>query len=373
MKILFLIRSLGFGGAERQLVNVAKGLHQRGHDILVVTFYSGGALEKELSNAHVLMHSLEKRGRWDLLGPIIHLIQLVRKTKPAMIYGYLPSENILAVTAKAFCPFLKTVWGLQTSDIDLSRYDRFTRAIYQLQGYLAPFADLIIANSHAGRDYYVSQGFPERKIEVIHNGIDMERFKPDKQAGRKVRSEWDVHPEEKLIGLVGRLDPVKDHPTFLKAAALLAQERKDVRFVCIGDGPTKYRDELHALSVELGVAARLIWTSAREEIESIYNAFDVLVSSSASEGFSNVIGEAIACGIPCVASDVGDSALILAGSAGIVVPRSDAHALADAILSVMKEERRCQPATLHEMAVQSFGLERMIRTTEEQLTRVLCH
>lgn len=373
MKILFLIRSLGFGGAERQLVNVAKGLHKRGHDILVVTFYSGGQLEKELSKAHVLMHSLEKRGRWDLIRPTIHLIRLVRKIKPTVIYGYLPSENILAVATKAFCPFLKAVWGLRTSDIDLSRYDWFTRFTYQAQKYLAPFADLIVVNSHAGHDHYIAQGFPERKVKVIHNGIDTERFKPNEQAGRKVRSEWNVHPEEKLVGLVGRLDPVKDHQTFLKAAALLAQEQKDVRFVCIGDGPAEYRDELHMLSVELGVAARMIWAGAREEIESIYNAFDVLVSSSSSEGFSNVLCEGIACGIPCVASDVGDSAHILGDSAGIVVPRSDARALADAILSVMRGDRRYRPVFLHKMATQSFGLERVVRATEEQLTRLLCH
>lgn len=373
MRILFLIRSLGLGGAERQLVNVVRGLHERGHEILVATFYSGGALEKELSNAHVAMHSLEKHGRWDLLGPMIHLIRLVRETKPTVMYGYLPSENLMAVIAKVFCPSIKVVWGLRASNVDLNRYDWFTRATYQVQGHLAPFADLIVANSHAGRDYYIAQGFPRRKIEVIHNGIDAERFKPDEQAGKKVRSEWGVQPDEKLIGLVGRLDPVKDHSTFLRAAALLVQERKDVRFVCVGDGPAKYRDELHALSVELGLADRLIWAGAREEIESVYNAFDVLVSSSASEGFSNVIGEAMACGIRCVATDVGDSALMLVGSTGIVVPPSDAHAMADAILSVMKEDRRYQPATLHEMAVQSFGLERMIRMTEEQLTRVLCH
>jgi glycosyltransferase involved in cell wall biosynthesis len=106
----------------------------------------------------------------------------------------------------------------------------------------------------------------------------------------------------------------------------------------------------------------------------LYNASDVVVlPSSWGEGFPNVLGEAIACGIPCVATDVGDSARIVAESAGKVVPPSDAHALADAVLTVMAENGRYQPAALHEMAVQSFGQQRMIQATEEQLRRLICH
>lgn len=372
MKILFLIRSLNLGGAERQLVNVAKGLRERGHDILVVTFYSGGDLEKDLSDAHIAIHTLGKRRRWDLLGPMINMIRLVQKTKPAAMCSYLPSENFLAITVKAFCPDVKVLWGLRSSDMDLSRYDWFTRFTYQVQKYLAPFANLIVANSHAGRDYYIARGFPERKVKVIHNGIDADRFKPDQQAGKEVRSEWGIRADEKLVGLVGRLDPMKDHPTFMKAAALLAQRRKDVRFVCVGDGPANYRDELFGLSIELGLVNRLIWAGAREEIESVYNALDVMVSSSAyGEGFSNVIGEAIACGVPCVATDVGDSSLIVS-SAGMIVPPNDVSALEDAMDALLARGSMYQPGELHLRIATSFGQDQMVSATEEQLSRIVC-
>lgn len=372
MKILFLIRSLGFGGAERQLTTVAKELHKRGHEILVVTLYSGGPLEKELSNAHVALHSLEKRGRWDLVGPIIHLIRLVRETKPTVLYGYLPSENLLTVTAKAFSPSIKVVWGIQCSDMDVRRYDWFTRTIYQLQGHLSGFADLVIANSHAGRDYHIAQGFPEEKIQVVHNPIDTERFKPDEQAREKVRSEWRVQADQKLIGLVARLDPMKDHPTFLKAAVLLAQKCKDVRFVCVGDGPARYRENLYTLSVELGLANRLIWASAREDIESVYNALDVIVSSSAyGEGCSNVLGEAIACGVPCVATDVGDNSLIVS-SAGMIVPPGKVSELVNGMEALLTRSGLYPPAVLHEQIVLSFGKEKMVSLTEEQLSLIVC-
>jgi glycosyltransferase involved in cell wall biosynthesis len=298
---------------------------------------------------------------------MINLVRLVRETKPTVMYGYLPSENLVAVVTRTFYPSIKVVWGIQASNMDLSRYDWFTRSIYQLQAYLAPCADLIIANSHAGRDYYIAQGFPERKIKIIHNPIDADRFKPDKQAGKKVRSEWGVQADEKLIGLVGRLDPMKDHPTFLKAAALLAQERKEVRFVCVGDGPAKYRDELHALSVELGLADRLIWANAREEIASVYNAFDVVVSSSAyGEGFSNVICEAMACGVPCVVTDVGDSALVV-GEVGVVVAAAKPDLLVRGINSVLTAPSRKQSERIRDRILANFSAARCITLTDMAL------
>jgi glycosyltransferase involved in cell wall biosynthesis len=372
VKILFLIRSLGFGGAERQLVNIAKGFHERGHQIVVVTFYSGGALEKELINANVGIETLGKRSRWDLMLPMIRIIRLVRRLKPAVMYGYLPSENLVVVAAKAAWPSAKVVWGIQASNMDLSQYDWFTRAIYAMQSYVVRFADLIISNSHAGRDYYIARGFPELKIRVIHNPIDADRFKPDLQARKKVRSEWGIESTEKLIGIVARLDPMKDHPTFLKAAALLAQRHKDVRFICVGDGPAKYRDALRTLSTKMGLSDRLIWASACQEIECLYNALDVLVSSSAyGEGCSNVLSEAMACGVPCVATDVGDNSLIVS-TAGMVVPPSDARVLADAVDAVLARARIYSSAALHQQIAERFGKEKMVLATEEQLSRIVC-
>ena len=134
-----------------------------------------------------------------------------------------------------------------------------------------------------------------------------------------MRLEWGIAECEKLIGQVGRLDPMKDHSTFLKAAALLAHERKDVRFVCVGEGPTGYRDELYSLAKTLGLASRLIWAGSRRDMPAVYNAFDVAVSSSRwGEGLPNVIAEAMACGVPCVVTDVGDSAFVV-DKLGVVV------------------------------------------------------
>ena len=325
LKILFLIRSLSIGGAERQLVILAKGLHQQGHEVSVAIFYAGGPLEKELHETGIPVFALHKSGRWNVLPFFMRLVRVVWKLKPRVIYGFLGTPNILSAFLKPIFPKIRMVWGVRASNMDLDRYDWLARAGYRLECWLSRFADLIICNSRAGLEYAAAHGFPRGKMTVIPNGIDTERFKPDAAARTRVREEWGIAENEILIGLVARLDPMKDHPTFLRAAAMLARERPDVRFVCVGDGPESYRAELHRLTIELGLDGKLILAGARRDMPAVFNALDIASSSSYGEGFSNAIAEAMACGVPCVVTDVGDSALIVGETGGVVPPsRPDA-------------------------------------------------
>jgi glycosyltransferase involved in cell wall biosynthesis len=375
MTVMFLIRSLEwYGGAQRQLANLAKGMARGGHEVVVVTYYPYAPLEQELKAAGVTVCSLEKRGRWDLWGPTAKLVRLVRKTRPSVVHGYLSTANIFSLVAKLCRPSVKIVWGMRASNMQWERYDWLHQFSFACERRLSGCADLLLVNSYAGRDHHAASGFPVDQMQVVHNGIDTDRFRPDKEAGRRLKRQWGIGEGERVICMVGRLDPMKDHPTFLRAAARIAQQRPEVRFVCVGRGSKDYTDALHTLATELGIAERLLWPDCVVDMVPVYNASDVVVlPSSWGEGFPNVLGEAIACGIPCVATDVGDSARIVAESAGKVVPPSDAHALADAVLTVMAENGRYQPAALHEMAVQSFGQQRMIQATEEQLRRLICH
>jgi len=368
--IAFLIRSLNYGGSERQLVALARGLHERQHDVTVAVFYSGGPLERELREAGVRVRGLDKRGRWDLLGFLLRLVRLLREEKPDTLYGFLASPNILSVLLKPIFPRTRMVWGVRASNVDLDRYDWLSRLSYGVERRLSRFADLIVANSRAGSNYAVANGFPKNKMMVVPNGIDTGRFRPDPEERRRVRAEWGLAEGEKLIGAVGRLDPMKDHPTFLRAAAMLSQKRGDVRFVCVGDGPADYRRELGALGEELGLARRLIWAGAREDMSAVHNALDIATSSSAyGEGFSNVIGEAMACGVPCVATDVGDSAWIVGGQ-GLVVPPGDPEALAarwQDVIEKAPEARSAIGLDLRERVVHDFSLDHMIERTAEAL------
>jgi glycosyltransferase involved in cell wall biosynthesis len=252
--------------------------------------------------------------------------------------------------------------------MDFSRYDWLFRASYALECRLARSADLIIANSEAGRRMHVADGYPCQTTIVIPNGIDTSRFSPNPEAREQIRAQWGVGEGEALIGLVGRLDPQKDHETFFQAAAMLLQERSHVRFVCVGDGPSEYRAALRKLAGKLGLDGHIVWAGARADVHNSYSALDLLVSSSSfGEGFPNVIGEAMACGLPCVATDVGDSALVIGGLGEVVKPK-DPVALKEGIKRVLGSKPHA--AEIRGRIVERFSLDSLVLASEQALLAV---
>jgi glycosyltransferase involved in cell wall biosynthesis len=362
VKILFLTRSLNCGGAERQLVLLARGLHQRGHDVAVALFYSGGPLEADLREAFVRILPLNKRGRWDVSGFLTRLVRTVLHERPDLLHGYI--GNLMALFVKPFLPSMKVVWGIRSSYMDYSRYDRLFRICHALECRLARFADLTIANSHAGLQSHVADGYPKDKTVVVPNGIDTARFCPNSEARERIRAQWGVAGDEELIGLVGRLDPMKDHETFLQAAALLLRDRQQVRFVCVGDGSSEYRTALQDRAHALGLSDHIMWIGMQSQVVDVYNALDLLVNSSYGEGFSNVLGEAMACGVPCVATDVGDSGLVI-GGLGQLVPPKDPAALNRAMQKVLSGKPNA--AEIRRRIVERFSLENLVLETERAL------
>ena len=368
MKIIFLVRALTYGGAERQLVALAKGLHARGHEVVVAPFYSGAPLEQELLEAGVRIRPLQKRGRWDVLPFLLQLARVMREERPEILHSYL--TDLVTIVLKPWFPSTKIVWGIRSSNMDLSQYDWLSRVSYQLTFRLSRFADAVIANSRSGRDYYIAQGYPRAKVVVIPNGIDTQRFRPDLQARRHVRSEWGIQDHEQVIGIVGRLDPMKDHHTFLHAASLLSQERNHLRFVCVGDGPAEQRDSLHQLTRSLKLAEHVIWSDGRNDMPNVFNALDLLVSSSSfGEGFSNVLAEAMACGVMCVGTNVGDSAWVV-GDQGEVVPPKNSAALM-AAMEKMLNRKRYDSAQIRQRIVDQFSLNKLVIDTEHVLSNLL--
>jgi glycosyltransferase involved in cell wall biosynthesis len=190
-------------------------------------------------------------------------------------------------------------------------------------------------------------------------------FRPDPDARAGLRSDWGVR-DEALIGLVGRLAEGKGHRTFLEAAGLLARRHPDVRFVIIGGGAPAKGDELELVTLELGLGPRLLWFEFREDMRAIYNALDVLCSASHREGFPNVIGEAMACGVPCVVTEVGASAELVGGS-GIVVPPGEPALLADALEEMLRRLPSIQPLRIRESITSRFSVERCVEATEVAL------
>jgi glycosyltransferase involved in cell wall biosynthesis len=374
-RVLFVIRALTCGGAERQLIELVRGIDKQRFLVTVATFYDGGAFDAEMrAIEETRVVGLQKKGRWDIARFLARFVRLVREVRPDVVHGYMGIANELTLLARVVSG-ARAVWGIRGSACDYTGYNDWGRGFSDWVGMkLSRFADCIIVNSEAGRAEHVADGYEGRRMKVIHNGIDTMRFCPDPEAGSRVRREWGVPPAVPLIGIVARLDPMKGHSIFLRAAALMGRRRPEVRFVCVGDGPEPYKARLHAEAVELELGSRLEWRGALNNVTAAYNALTILTSSSLfGEGFSNVIGEAMACGTPVVATDVGDAALIVNDPRRVVAPGCP-EKLVEAWEEVLNEE----PAALDRHAKQGreriigeYGMTQLVSRTEAALLETL--
>lgn len=374
--VLFIVRSLYYGGAERQLVTLARGLLKRGFKIKVAVFYSGGPLEKPLREAGVEICLLQKYGRWDVGHFLYKFIRLIRKNKPDILYSYLDGPNILAALVKPIFGASKIIWGIRASYVDLSKYDWLANIVFHASRWVSDFPDLILVNSNAGKLYYIERGYPKDKITVILNGIDTRLFYNDKVGRGRMREEWEIEDDCLLIGIVGRLDVMKDHVTFIEAASRFLGKGHSqlVQFVCIGDGDPLYLEELRRYATKLGLRRELSWIGARHDMRAVYSALDIVTSTSYGEGFPNVVGEAMACGIPCVVTNVGDSAHIV-GDTGMVVSTKNPDAVVRAWWNVIErintQGRYSIAKVVRDRIVELFDEERLCTETANVIEKGL--
>lgn len=362
---MFLHRNLTFGGAEMLIVDVAAGLKRRGHDVVVATFYEENPIAGRLAEAGVPLECLHKKGRWHVFGFLHSFQTVVRRFRPDVIYTLLPVSNLVALAAHFVTPRPRLIWGVSIADLDHSQYDLLSRVSYWLEARLARLSDLVISNSRAGARYAVNRGFPKGTMRTVPVGVDMVRYRSDQTARSRIRGEWNIADSDKLVGLVGRLDPQKDIPTFLAAAAQIANSR-DLRFVVVGNGPAEYRQALIAYCAELGLSDRTLWQAARPDIEAVYNALDLMVMSSAAEGSSVAVVQAMACGTSIVATDVGDSALEL-GPWGELAPPKDPSALGEAITRQLKRldtDGGTIAAGCRRHILENFSIDMVVEKTE---------
>jgi glycosyltransferase involved in cell wall biosynthesis len=366
IKVALIIRSLDCGGAERQLLTLARALDKRRFEITILTFYSDGIFEEELQGSGVRLITLNKGGRWDLIRFSARLIGELKKFQPDVIHSYLDIPNIVTVLAKPFCFRSATVWGIRSTNLDLNNCDWLHRVGFSFERRLAHFARHIIVNSRAGHSYLLSRGFPAEKLVMIPNGFDSQHFQPNAEARLKVRTELAVAHDQILIGLVARLDPIKDHRTFLRAAKLLSERCPRMRFVCVGTGPELYRQKLFKLAEEFALGDKVIWTGLRRDVADVYNALDVNVLCSITEGCPNVVGEAMACGIPCVVTDTGDAARIV-GDTGFVCEARNPQALAATILKCIGADRGTLGINARRRIENQWNISRLIERTEKIL------
>jgi glycosyltransferase involved in cell wall biosynthesis len=377
-RILFLIPSLVAHGAERQLCELARNMDPARFEIHVAVFYDpehpedGELWEEMASIPGIQLHSLHKRrGGAGYLRAIPRLLALVRRIRPHILHGYMDG-NLPALLAGTLFR-TRVVWGIRRSSADLTKLDSLSIRLMRILVRLSRFTDLAIFNSEAGMQNHSSMGMRSPRMEVVPNGFDTATFAPDPALGISQRLAWGLPDGAPLIGIVGRLNPVKDHPTFLRAAELIAQDWPEARFVCVGSGPEDYARALRELAAELGLSDRVLWPGATAGMRGVYNALSLLVLASTDEGFPNVIGEAMACGVPCITTRVGDAARLV-GDTGLIVAPGDPAAIAAAVATLLLEpeaERDLRSRTCRMRICTEFSTTALAHNTEQILLSLL--
>jgi glycosyltransferase involved in cell wall biosynthesis len=336
LRIVHLITGLAAGGAERMLWRLAVGSDRGRFRSIVVSMIPGGLVEDLLKSAGIEVVTLGMpRGLPDPRG-LARLVGLLRATRPHVLQTWLYHADLLGIAAHALERSPRLLWNIRCTDAV------GPPPLLRVLRYSSRLPDGVVVNSAAGQRFHEALGYRPKRWYYIPNGFDTRELRPDPAARHRLRRELGIGEETIVIGMAARFHPMKDHPSFLRAAAELARTRADVVFVLAGTGMTPDNRELARSIADLGLGARIRLLGERPDIAAVYPAFDIATLSSAfGEGCPNALGEAMSCGIPCVTTDSGDSAQLV-GDTGIVVPRRDPARLAAAWeeLAAKPAERR---------------------------------
>jgi len=333
IKVLHVITGLGAGGAERQLATLALRSDPSRVRHEVVSLLDEGMWGTTLRQAGVTVHALRLTRKAPAPFALPRLARLYRRSGADIVQTWLYHADLAGILAAGLAGGPPVVWSLRCSRLDFRVYGMRTRLLVGLLAMLSRYPAAVVANAAEGRRWHVSLGYRPRRWEVIHNGIDCAEFRPDPEARRAVRSELDLAPDATLIGNLSRHDPMKDHPTLLAA---LARLNPNVRLLLAGGGTGAENASLSAQIAAAGIdPARVLRLGLRRDVPRLLAALDIAVLSSAfGEGFPNIVAEAMACGVPCAATAIGDTQELIDGCGEVAVPR-DPAALGAAIARLL--------------------------------------
>jgi glycosyltransferase involved in cell wall biosynthesis len=326
-RIIYVTTDLFVGGAEGMLTRLVTARPSVADAVTVVTLLPAEAYVERLRAAGVTVVELGFHKRAGVVAGLLRLVRLIAKVRPDIVQGWMYHGDLAALVALAVSGRRKQtrlIWSIRCSDMDLERYSLRLRLVVKACSAFSGAPNVITANSASGLHAHLKLGYRPRRAEVVLNGIDLDHFKPDPVARAAVREELGIVDNAFVLAHVARVDPMKDHESFAAALTKLP----DVVALLVGAGTESLPDQCNMRRL-----------GRREDVARIFAAADAVVSSSAfGEGFSNVLAEGMACGLPAVATDVGDARAIV-GDSGIIVPTRDPCALAAAVRALANEPK----------------------------------
>lgn len=360
IKVMHVITTLGPAGAETMLARVAAGMDRMRfeNEVVSLTGIMDLAERMQANGTRVRTLGMKKGMPNPLL--VIRLAKWIRESKPDVIHAWMYHANLVSALAARLAGDMPVVWGIHQTELTPGVHKRRTMIVNRVCAFLSMRLNgRIICCSEASMRVHQAMGYAAQKLEVIPNGFDTEHNKPDPAARASVRDELGLSADTPLIVLAARFHPQKDHLNFVRAAAGLRERIPNVHFALCGVGVTWENSQLVRWIREAGIRSCVHLLGIRRDVARLFAAADIATTTSVSgEAFPMVIGEAMACGTPCVVTDVGDSALIV-GDTGEVVAPGDPVALAQEwrkLLEAGPEVRRGLGVAARRRVQQHFAL-----------------
>ena len=370
-----VITGLSTGGAEMMLLKVLERIDRRHFSPHVISLTTKGEIGAQIEALGVPVEALGMRsGRFSPI-KFLRLVHWLRRLHPDAVHTWMYHADLLGGLAARLSGVRTVGWAIHHSNISPSHNKRSTLWVMKACAVLSSrLPRTILCCSHKAKEIHVSAGYDEGKIVVIPNGFDLACFKPDSDARISVRSELGLRKDTPLVGLIARLDPQKNHKGFFESAARVHRSRPDAHFLLAGAGVEDNNPTLRHEIQQAGVGGNSHLLGRREDIPRLMAALDVLVSSSSfGEAFPNVLGEAMACGVPCVVTDVGDSAEIVGETGRVIVPK-DMEGLARhtiELLQLSDKERRALGARARQRVQARYDIKGVVRQYERFYERLM--
>lgn len=365
INVVHVITGLSTGGAETALYNLLNKADREKFKLSVISLMDKGNYGEKIESLGIPVFELNmKRGHSSVFA-FFRLMKVIRAINPDIIQSWMYHANIACFVANAvFMWKVSIIWNIRHSVYDLKFEKKSTAIVIRIGAVFSRFVTKIIFNSQLSARQHQALGYMDSGITVIPNGFDCARFHPF--SADHIRKTLDIKSSDIIIGLIARYHPMKDHKNFFEAAGILSQKYQNIVFVLAGRGVDSENSALMQFIDENNLSQRVRLLGERQDIAALNNMLDIASLSSYSEGFPNIIGEAMACGVPCVVTDVGDSAYLV-GDTGIVVPVRNPVALADAWIQLIEAgetQRLKQGQRARQRIMDYFSLEEIVNRYE---------
>lgn len=373
---MFIITGLSTGGAETMLLKLLFGINRERFSPVVISLTDKGTIGPHIEALNIPLYSL---GMWRNLPTPIALLRLaciVHKEKPQIIQGWMYHGNFVAQLSSLFAQ-CKTpiIWNIRGTHTNLKLEPILTALVIWLGARLSGLPTYIINNSrNSALAHQQWLGFRGDKWRIIPNGFDTTLFSPSESARKHIIAYLGLLDSDLVIGLMGRYHPMKDHAGFLHSAKITMRKYPNVHFLLVGSGVDKNNPTLMQIINDLKLNGNIHLLGEQSDMPSITATIDIACSSSLyGEGFSNAIGEAMSCAVPCVVTDVGDSAWIV-GETGRVVPPGNPEAMANALselIAMGADGRKSLGIMARQRAIDNFSIVSVVRQYEMLFEEVL--